>query len=209
MKIFASKVSDEIYKGAVEPILMIIRGIPGTGKTCLASALLKSPCNRMNWLLLDRDVLRNDASERERLESFLAQYEWPTQKREYGIYRFFLWQTILAFRCGRNVVWSQPRARLSLLRLTIDRLYKTFRCTFRLLVVELEIDPKIAWERVINRVKNGGHGPVLSKYNQMVASYQPADADEFPLLRLDGTRPVCDLLNSVHIELRTRIRGRE
>jgi len=181
---------------------MLLRGIPGAGKSCLATALREVSGDRFRWLLLDRDILRTSISDQERLRAFLAKHEWAAREPEMGIYRFFLWQTIAGLHGGRNIMWAQPRVRLDLLRLTVDRLHKTFHCTFQLLVVDVEVDPEVAWERVANRVKTGGHGPVRSAFTQMVAAYQSADPDEVPLVRLDGSQPVNDLRERVLCELR-------
>ncbi len=170
------------------PWLIMIRGYPGSGKSVLAQNIKAKIIN--NCILLDPDGIK-----KENLDRFCRKYRFRSSNdnRKYR-YNFSLAGEKL--EKGENVVWDQPFRTFRLLRLCIDRL-KSFGVKFKLLLIELEINKSVAWQRVQKRKKKGGHGPNERKFIQMCKEHEPADPDEFNIIKVDANRNKRDMIKEV------------
>ena len=120
------------------PWLVIIRGHPGSGKSDLAKLISTAGVFNADCIILDPDEIKpND------LKKFVRKHG---TKKAFSRYRYNFLAAGQHLGGGKNVVWDQPFRSAGLLKKCIDRL-KSFGVMFRLLIVELEIGRKAAWER--------------------------------------------------------------
>lgn len=147
------------------PLLVFIRGIPGSGKSHLSEYLIQNGIID-NCELIDPDSI-ND-SNLNYMEFFKDQIKNGTNE-EVIPWRYNLSLTIEALLHGKNVIWNQPWTELEGIKTTLERVQNALRehdCEKATiyLIVELLIRPELAWNRIQERLVRGGHGPNKEKF---------------------------------------------
>lgn len=172
------------------PLGIIVRGLPGSGKSHLARSLKSS------WpdlVVLDPDLVDLMSTE------YLAHVEKLTGEGidpRIHLYRFLrerAYQTI----DNRGVfVWNQPFTSRDIFDKMTARLENRAAeddVKLKLLIIEFEIDPEIAYTRLKKRIAHGGHGPDRQRFDKFVADYQSFADSGYPTLTLSGTVDVSEL----------------
>jgi len=152
------------------PILILIRGLPGSGKSHLAAKLYDT-IGSDQVTLLDPDGIDLTSPE------YLALCE---TLRVAGIEEKFFPNRFLKVKgyeaiIGHKVIiWNQPFTDLGGFQRSIDSL-RTFASAqhipMPILLVEVEIDHDVARERVKARREQGGHGPSADRFAQFIDEY--------------------------------------
>lgn len=152
------------------PILVLIRGLPGSGKTYLAGTL-QTMLGADNVVLLDPDAIDHAGK---------AYQEHSRTLTAEGVdelfhpYRFLRAGAHRAIEGGKIIIWNQPFTLPGGFENTIRNLHNfaTERdIRMPILSVEIEIDPILAKTRVDTRKQQGGHGPSDGRFARFVDEY--------------------------------------
>jgi predicted ABC-type ATPase len=171
------------------PTLLIIRGLPGSGKTYLAAELQKS-FSSVSPLMLDPDATDHQSA------GYAAYTKNLTAE---GVdaalhpYRFLRAQAYRGIEESKLIIWNQPFTNLGMFDKMIAGLQnyaEEHGEHLQLLVVEVEIDPAIARQRVIQRKLAGGHGPSDDTFASRVADYGSFASHGYPTLAVQGEADV-------------------
>lgn len=158
------------------PILIVVRGMPGSGKSYLAAELQKS-LGPDEVVVLDPDATDYESEVyKEHVKVQMAEGVDP----KLHAYRFLRAQAYDGIVAHKVVIWNQPFTNLEIFNKMVDRLRThaaEHHTRLPILVVEVEIDPEVAKERVQQRKRDGGHGPSDNTLAQRISDYK-SFADE-------------------------------
>lgn len=170
---------------APHPILIIVRGLPGSGKSYLAS-YLRGELGGDSVVMLDPDATDYDSQ---------AYQEHTKQLTQEGVdpklhaYRFLRAQAYQGITDHRIIIWNQPFTNLEIFHKMTANLeaYATEHDSrLPILVVEVTVDPAVARERVEKRKQQGGHGPSETTFNRFVSDYQSFANEGYHTVSVDG-----------------------
>ncbi len=166
------------------PILIMIRGLPGSGKTYLAMRL-EQALGEGHVVILDPDTVD---LETERYLEFSKELEKEGLNRAIHPFRWLRKQACDAVVAGKSVMWNQPftdRGIFERLIAFIQNHAHENGVQLPVLVVEVEIDPDIAKVRIAKRKQAGGHGPTDDTFGRRVSEYV-SYADGFSTVVVQG-----------------------
>jgi predicted kinase len=152
------------------PILVLIRGLPGSGKTYLA-ATLQTVLGADRVVLLDPDAINKAGREYQEHSAALAA---EGIEELFHPYRFLRAGARQGVTDGKIIIWNQPFTLPSGLEHTIQHL-RNFAAEHSIrmpiLSVEIEVDTELAKSRVDTRKAQGGHGPSDNRFAKYVSDY--------------------------------------
>lgn len=166
------------------PILVLVRGIPGSGKSYLAHAI-KAAIGEDAVVTLDPDA--TDYSSPEYLEHTKALTAEGVEEK-FHPYRFVRGKAHRAIAAHKIIVWNQAFTNFDGLNKTIINLQayaKEQGTTLPVLVVEVEVDADIAKARIAERAKKGGHDVPEETFNRFINDYT-SFADKFTTVIVNG-----------------------
>ncbi len=172
---------------AQRPILVIIRGVPGSGKSFFASKL-ETALQENEILSLDPDAT-DYTSKEYRLHVHKQQAEGVNEKL--FPYRFLRQQAFDATLQRKIIIWNQPFTDLTILKKVTDKLQEFAsenNIVLPTLVIEIETPKKVAWRRVQERKNSGGHGPSEEKFNKFIEDYESARKNNYQTVTIDGLK---------------------
>jgi predicted ABC-type ATPase len=152
------------------PTLILIRGLPGSGKSYLATALQES-LGEENVLILDPDKVDLTSKEYHDFSDALTK-EGVDEK--FHPYRWSRSQAYDAIEAHKIIIWNQGFTNLDGFNKTVVNLqtYASDHGThLPLLVVEVEIDHDLAKQRVATRVAQGGHNVDDENFARFINDY--------------------------------------
>jgi hypothetical protein len=167
------------------PILIFVRGLPGSGKTYLALELQKA-IGEDKVVMLDPDA--TDYESREYLDHVKAQTAEGVDPALHP-YRFLRAQAYQGIADHKVIMWNQPFTNLEIFNKMIDRLRThaaEHKTELPILVVEVEVDPATAKERVAKRKQAGGHGPSDATFARRVSDYASLAAHGYNVVVVHG-----------------------
>lgn len=171
------------------PIVVFIRGLPGSGKSYLANKLIKE-FKQGQIVSLDPDLIDNNCDEylqhskelaKDGVEPNLFPYRFLRSKAYHGIEQ------------GRIIIWDQPFTNVEIFEKLINRLKdhaKKSNKKISFLMVELSIDSKIATQRIKDRLDGGGHGPSEKTFQKFIKDNKNFNSNEIPSVKIDGTNNI-------------------
>ena len=168
-----------------QPIVLLIRGIPGSGKSYFAQHLYEA-IGANTAMLLDPDTTDYTSA---------AYMRHVQEQKNEGVdpklhpYRYLRTQAYDGIAHGKIVIWNQPFSNLEILQKVAARLQeyaisKSKKLT--ICMVEVAIDPTIAKERVMLRKNNGGHGPSDDTFQRFVRDYSTAAPLGYKIIPING-----------------------
>ena len=166
------------------PILVLVRGIPGSGKSYLANAV-KAAIGEDAVVTLDPDA--TDYSSPEYLEHTKALTAEGVDEK-FHPYRFVRGKAHRAIAAHKILIWNQAFTNLDGFNKTIINLQAYAEeqgTTLPVLVVEVEVDADIAKARIADRVKTGGHDVPEEAFNRFINDYV-SFADKFNTVIVNG-----------------------
>lgn len=153
----ADKTDSNSFKHLTHPLLILIRGVPGSGKSYLAAAL-QDKIGAGNVVILDPDKIDltsqayldfSDSLTKEGVDLKFHPYRWSRAKAYKGI------------ETNKVIMWNQAFTNLDGFNKTVINLQgyaADHGTTLPLLSVEVEVNEPVARQRVAKRAEQGGHG---------------------------------------------------
>lgn len=167
------------------PILLIIRGLPGSGKTYLAAAL-RTALGTDKVVMLDPDAIDyTSKTYAEHTHSLTAEGVGEI----FHPYRFLRSKAQRAITSQKIVIWNQPFTLPDGLERTLknlDGFAAEHGITLPILLVEVEIDLDVAKARVVRRKQHGGHGPSDGRFARFVNEYTSFAGKGYPTIAVNG-----------------------
>ncbi len=183
------------------PILIIVRGVPGSGKSYLAAALQES-LGKENVVTLDPDSIDQTSKEYSDFSKALTTEGVDTKLHPYRFSRSKAYEAIVAHKI---IIWNQPFIDFEGFRKTIDRLqtYAAEHTTqLPALVVEVEVSEAIAKKRVMSRKEQGGHGPAEDIFAYFISQYKSFSEKGYTTVIVQGEDDVAVSVSAVKNALR-------
>lgn len=184
------------------PTLMFIRGMYGSGKSYLAE-VLRQALGATQVMLLDPDAIDYDGQAYRALSKSLDAEGLDTTIHPF---RFLRGQAYDGIATGKVVIWNQPFTNRGMFSRLVENLqaYALERgIRLPVLVVEVEIDPAVAKDRVAQRKQAGGHGPSDKTLAERIRGYESFASDGYTTVAVSGTDDVAVSVETVLQTLRT------
>jgi len=177
------------------PKAVLVRGVPGGGKSQLTDILRQKLGARVE--VLDPDAVDQDSGE---YRAFVE-----TQTREgvdpkLHLYRWSRARAYAAIEAHKIIIWNQAFTNLEIFRKMIDRLEThAAACGTKLpiLVVEVEVDPQTARQRVAERVNRGGHTVSEEAFARIFNDYKSFVDEGLTVVKVDGRADINSSVTTV------------
>lgn len=167
------------------PILIIVRGIPGGGKSYI-TARLKESIGSDNVVVLDPDAIDYTGAEYLSHSQSLSQEGVDTKLHPYRYLRAGAYRGIEAHKI---IIWNQGFIDFDGFSKTVKNLqtYAVDHGTILpVLVVEVEVDPTVAKQRIAQRAAQGGHNVPDDALQRFVSGYRSFSSDGYTTIAIDG-----------------------
>jgi thymidylate kinase len=175
------------------PVLIIIRGVPGSGKSLLAAALQES-LGKERVVVLDPDAIDSSSPEYHQFSEGLSA-EGVDEK--FHPYRWSRSRAFDAIANSKIIIWNQGFMNFDGLQKTIGSL-ETYAAEQNIqlpvLIVEVEISHETAKKRIAGRVASGGHDVPDDTLTGFVERYESFAGKGYQTMTVDGQD---DINNSV------------
>lgn len=152
------------------PMLVLIRGLYGSGKTYLANTL-QGMIGADKVVLLDPDTIDLGSSA---YQAHTAALTEQGVEEKFHPYRFLLARMHDAILAHKIIFWNQPFSDLGGFQRTIENA-RNFAAEHNLplpvVLVEVETSPEVAKARLAERKARGGHGPSLDRFESHVQTF--------------------------------------
>lgn len=182
------------------PLFIIIRGIPGSGKTDLAE-YVQTKWDTSNLVVLDPDYVnqtdpdflsyRSDQLATDEIYKKESFENDPQLIDKLVVSRYLLNQAKEAISTGKSVIWNQPWSIKYNILWTINEIQLSASEQARVhpIIVELVIRESVARKRVESRKTRGGHGPSERTFLGMAQKHEEIGVMDFPILKLSSEDP--------------------
>lgn len=186
---------------ASRSVLVFVRGIYGSGKSYLTRALERAL--RDDVVVLDPDAIDYES------QTYKKHVE---QQIEEGVeaalhaYRFLRARAYDGISNHKIIIWNQPFSNLEIFQKMIGRMQDHAaeqHVSLAILIVEVELDPALARERVTGRKQRGGHGPSDETFTRLVNDYASFSHLGFKTVSVDGGGDVNASVSSVLSAIQT------
>jgi predicted ABC-type ATPase len=168
-----------------QPLLIIIRGIPGSGKSYLAHAL-KTTIGEEQVVSLDPDAIDKSSQE---YAALVRELTAEGVNPKLHLYRFSRAKAFDAISSKKIIIWNQPFIDFESLKKMVDRLQEyaaEHQLTLPVVIVEVEAPESLARERVLKRKEQGGHGPDDIVFAQFIRNYTTFAGNGYPTVAVHG-----------------------
>lgn len=176
------------------PTLVMVRGLPGSGKSYLTDAVQKR-------IGKDVVVLDPDAIDK----STKAYQDFVDEKTREGLdpkinpFRWLRKQAAEAVASGKIAIWNQPftdRGIFDRLVIFLQSQAEEHGAKLPVLLVEVEIDHDEAKDRITKRKVAGGHGPSDNTFARRIDEYT-SYADGYTAVRVHGKADIEESVDAV------------
>lgn len=176
-----------------------MRGLPGSGKTYIAQHLLQvleSEEGVGSVLMLDPDAIEDKTD-----DYIQAQKQFTADgiEEKFHPYRYLRGKAERAIEKQQIIIWNQPFTLRPAFERTMTHLTSYAAengVELPILIVEVEVDPELAYQRIVARKKAGGHGPSKERFNQFVDEYV-SFSDLGPAVSVNGTDDAQNAVNAI------------
>jgi deoxyadenosine/deoxycytidine kinase len=169
----------------IKPVFVIIRGLPGSGKSYIATEIANQ-IGRAAIEVLDPDATDYSSDE---YNSFSQDLSLQGVDNKLHPYRYLRAKAYEAIISDKVIVWNQAFTNLDLLDRTIKNLQAFASEHGRelpALVVEVEIDHATAKARVASRAQQGGHGVSDEAFARFIDDYTSFSSYGYKTVKIDG-----------------------
>lgn len=167
------------------PKLVIIRGIPGGGKSYLALSL-RAAFGPDDVVILDPDAIDKDSDGYRQLSAELSA-DGVDQK--FHPFRYLRAQAQQAITDGKILLWTQAFNDFAGFKITVDKLIAYANeqgAELPVLVVEVEVSRAIARARIDERAHRGGHYVPDERLDQFFAEYKSFAGQGYKTITING-----------------------
>ena len=167
------------------PILIMVRGIPGSGKSFVASRL-QQLIGPEKTVMLDPDAIDKNSPDYRTLVDELTQQDVDAKLHPY---RYLRAQAYDGITTQKAVIWNQAFTDFTGLERTIIRLRdyaEEHSIHLPVLVVEVEIDEATAKQRVAARVNQGGHDVPIEAFGRFIEQYKTFAGHGYATVTING-----------------------
>lgn len=174
-------------------IILLIRGMPGSGKTKIALHIKKFFSD--DCVVLDPDTLDKNDPDFNALRTELQ----GTISEDVIPYRYLLKKANEAVGRGKVVIWPQAWTKLWGIKSALRSLTEK-NPELKRIVVEIELPIEIIKKRIAERVKTGGRGLDQRSLADFLEAFEPWDKTQFPDIeycKIDGLTPSEHLANEI------------
>lgn len=181
---------------AKTPRLIIVRGIPGSGKSHLAVALAKK-IGENNVVVLDPDAIPYGSREYRQFSEVLRK-EGVDEK--FHPYRWSRSRAFDAITAGKTIIWNQGFMSFDGLQKTIGSLEThaaQHDIKLPVLIVEVEIHHETAKSRIAQRVADGGHDVPDEALAGFVEHYESFADKGYQTVTIDGNNAITTSVETV------------
>lgn len=167
------------------PVAIFIRGLPGSGKSHIAEGL-QEKIGQKNTVLLDPDTIdfRSDV-----YTSHVEKARAEGVDEKLFPYRFLRGRAYKAITDGKIILWNQPFTNAEIFAKMVARLRDhaaIHETSLEIIVVEVGINPEIAWKRIETRKAAGGHGPSHETFERFLHEYKTLADQGYKVLNVSG-----------------------
>jgi thymidylate kinase len=184
------------YKRPDVPTLVIVRGIPGSGKSHLAIALGDS-LGMDSVVILDPDATDYSSKNYTDLSHALTTEGVDAKFHPYRFLRMNAYEAIAAHKI---VIWNQGFIDLDGFSKTVNNLQAyaaDHSTTLPTLVVEVEIDADTARARIAERVAQGKHDVPDEAFRRFVDNYASFSDKGYTTVRVSGEGDTTTAVSSI------------
>jgi len=169
-----------------KPLLLFVRGLPGSGKTTVTDTLAETP------LLCDAEYLDPDRVNKKQ-EAYLRHVsKQPADlSNKTVLYRFLLTKAIAALQTGRHVVWEQPWSWAEGIEITLAKIRNALGTIITVdpIIIELTVEFEKATERVSERYRQGEHTLNPAQFKKLFqGGLESCESLDIPVRTLDATQ---------------------
>lgn len=183
------------------PIAILVRGLPGSGKTYIATKLQEKLGNDQ-VVMCDPDGIDTNSKEyREHVKTMVDE----GVDDSLHLYRFSRARAYKGIEDNKIIIWNQPFTNLEIFNKMVGRLTDhatTHSKHLPILVVEVEIEPAKAKARVEARKNAGGHGPSEEIWKRFVNDYKSFAPNGYNTVTVYGDEEVSESVSKVEEALR-------
>lgn len=183
-----------------QPYLVIIRGIPGSGKSYVARHLAEG-FSSDEYVILDPDEINTETQDYKQL---IRQLLADNVDEKFHQYRYLRRRAHFGIENDKLIIWNQAFTSLKGLELTLNNLLdhaKKNSKVLQVLIVEVEVDPATARSRIEARVEAGGHDVPQSAFDQFLEDYSTWTDGQYPTLVVDGTEEISKITSLIKEQL--------
>ncbi len=151
-------------------MLVIVRGLPGSGKSTIVNAAVKSLGSAP--IILDPDTADYSSEDYQELA---AKLESEGVESKFFPHRFLRGQAEQGIDSNSTIIWTQAFTLLGGLQRTIQHLVEYAQSqskNLKIMLVEVSVDPAVAQERVRERVSSGGYDVSEDRFKKFIAEYR-------------------------------------
>lgn len=182
------------------PSLILIRGLPGSGKSYLTEELVRR-LGKESVMVLDPDLIDMQSEEYLRLKQELKN---EGVEEKFHPFRFSRARASQGILDGKIIIWSQAFTLLGgFQRLTSYLLdfAKEQGEELPILVVEMSVNPETAKKRIADRTTRGGLDVPPENFERFINDYTSFKSEGFSTVDGDGDGDVSQTADKVLAEL--------
>lgn len=184
------------------PTLILVRGLPGSGKSHLTKAL-QAAFGSTPIVTLDPDATDYESKDyKAHVKALTAEGVDP----KLHAYRFLRAQAYEGITSGKIIVWNQPFTNLDIFNKMVAGLRQyaaDHHVELPVLVVEVEISPETARKRVLERKSAGGHGPSDNTFDRFTNDYASFARAGYNVVTVHGEDPPTISIEKIMLALKT------
>lgn len=168
------------------PLLILVRGLPGSGKSYLAHALAEK-LGADEVVSLDPDGIDTSSGA---YQQHVQQLTTEGVDPKLHLYRFSRAQAYRGIVDNKIIIWNQPFTNLEIFQKMLAGLETYAREHDRqlhVLVVEVTLDVQTAQQRVTARKQSGGHGPSAETFARFAQDYTSFADNGYSTISVSGT----------------------
>lgn len=170
---------------APRPALVLIRGLPGSGKSYLATALVAA-IGEEQVVTLDPDTIDYASEEYQALSEQLSR---DGVDEKFHPYRYSRARAYAGIGHDQVIIWNQAFTNLDGVQKTVNNLQayaEEHGKQLPVLVVEVGIDANTARQRIASRKAAGGHDVPDENFARFTADFRSFAGEGFPTVQVKG-----------------------